>query len=348
MTDAAIHHLSQALHTSFIDAAHVSEPSLQAGLVANDSTKVLDILRQELELCTEFCASVAFITQGGLTSLLQNLKQLQERGVRARILTTDYLTFTDPVALARLAKLSNVEVRLFRTAGAVSEAGFHTKGYLFRTEHDWRFVIGSSNLTSKALTTSCEWNTRLVVRPQGALAQQVLSQFDLLWSDPRSKPLDEVLDAYGREYAFAKLQRANTVVVLPEAPALEPNSMQRELVANVLELMDTSQENADAPRRALLISATGTGKTYASAFVVQALRPKRALFLVHRELIAQQASESYARVLGARYSYGIFSGHAHEADAGIVFATMQTMVKSLEDFDPDAFDVIQGDRMNPS
>lgn len=36
----------------------------------------------------------------------------------------------------------------------------------------------------------------------------------------------------------------------------------------------------DGARRALLISATGTGKTYASAFAVRDLNPERVLFLV--------------------------------------------------------------------
>ena len=42
-------------------------------------------------------------------------------------------------------------------------------------------------------------------------------------------------------------------------------------------------------KRALLISATGTGKTYASAFALRQMHSKKVLFLVHREQIAKQA-----------------------------------------------------------
>ena len=51
------------------------------------------------------------------------------------------------------------------------------------------------------------------------------------------------------------------------------------------------QFQEDGETRALLISATGTGKTYASAFGVRdALKhSKKTLFLVHREQILKQA-----------------------------------------------------------
>jgi superfamily II DNA or RNA helicase len=42
----------------------------------------------------------------------------------------------------------------------------------------------------------------------------------------------------------------------------------------------------------LLISATGTGKTYASAFAVKDFSPRRLLFIVHREQIAKQSLNS--------------------------------------------------------
>ena len=43
--------------------------------------------------------------------------------------------------------------------------------------------------------------------------------------------------------------------------------------------------------RALLISATGTGKTYASAFAMRELGFQRVLFLVHRNQIAKASHE---------------------------------------------------------
>ena len=75
-------------------------------------------------------------------------------------------------------------------------------------------------------------------------------------------------------------------------------------------------------KRALLVSATGTGKTYASAFAVRELNPRRMLFLVHREQIARKAMESYRNVFGDTRTYGLVSGTSKEFDKDFVFATI--------------------------
>lgn len=74
-------------------------------------------------------------------------------------MTTDYLCFSDPVALTTLAGLTNIELRMYQTEKAGN--GFHTKGYIFQEQEEYRFIIGSSNLTQDALTRNMEWNTNL-------------------------------------------------------------------------------------------------------------------------------------------------------------------------------------------
>ena len=66
--------------------------------------------------------------------------------------------------------------------------------------------------------------------------------------------------------------------------------MQQQFIANFNEL------RANHAKRGLLISATGTGKTYAAAFAMREMNPKRILFIVHREQIAKQAMASFSRV----------------------------------------------------
>lgn len=48
--------------------------------------------------------------------------------------------------------------------------GFHTKGYIFKKEEIYRIIIGSSNMTSAALTSNREWNTKVVSTEQGEVA----------------------------------------------------------------------------------------------------------------------------------------------------------------------------------
>lgn len=95
-------------------------------------------------------------------------------------------------------------------------------------------------------------------------------------------------------------------------------------------------------KRALLISATGTGKTYASAFAMRELGFKRVLFLVHRASLAVQAKKSYQRVFGSTISVGLVGAGYHEYDRDYIFATVETLNRDvhLQMYDPAEFDCI--------
>ena len=279
------------------------EAGLRPEFVINDPDrriKVLTVIEDELARCTSFDISVAFVTMSGIEPLLPIFEELRERGVPGRVLTTDYLGFSDPAAMRKLAGISNIEVRLYRTEG---NRGFHTKGYIFNSGDVCRFLIGSSNLTGTALATNREWNARLVSKQTGAFARALQAEFRALWDHPLSRPLHEVIDAYEAERrahmaAQTEVMRRLPLPVSPVRP--EPNSMQRAFVENLLRIAGSGEH------RALLISATGTGKTYAAAFAVRELKPRRMLFVVHREQIARQAMASFRRVLGEdELTYGL-------------------------------------------
>ena len=125
------------------------EAGLRPEFVINDPDrriKVLTVIEDELARCTSFDISVAFVTMSGIEPLLPIFEELRERGVPGRVLTTDYLCFSDPAAMRKLAGIFNIEVRLFR---AERNRGFHTKGYIFNSGDVCRFLIGSSNLTAR-------------------------------------------------------------------------------------------------------------------------------------------------------------------------------------------------------
>lgn len=90
--------------------------------------------------------------------MLQILKELDQRGVKREILTTNYLNFSEPRALETLENLSNITLKMYDVE--VAGEGFHTKGYLFKNEEIYRIIIGSSNITGKALTNNREWNSK--------------------------------------------------------------------------------------------------------------------------------------------------------------------------------------------
>ena len=192
-TDACLEaHLRSAFLTGETDG---EEAGLRPEFVINDPDrriKVLTVIEDELARCTSFDISVAFVTMSGIEPLLPIFEELRERGVPGRVLTTDYLCFSDPAAMRKLASISNIEVRLYRTEG---NRGFHTKGYIFNSGDVCRFLIGSSNLTGTALATNREWNARLVSKQTGAFARALQAEFRALWDHPLSRPLHEVIDA---------------------------------------------------------------------------------------------------------------------------------------------------------
>lgn len=93
------------------------------------SINMLAVLTDCLRHCSDFRMCTAFITEGGLESILETLALLQEHRIPGKILTTDYLYFSEPRALDRLARFSNLELKLYLTSG--QKAGFHPKGYIF-------------------------------------------------------------------------------------------------------------------------------------------------------------------------------------------------------------------------
>ena len=105
------------LKTSFLDRTYESSSLYRPQFITNNSEKgekVLVSIEQALLKCDSFKISVAFITESGIEPLLQTLKELEKRNIPGKVLTTDYLTFTDPKALRKLSSLRNIEVRMIK------------------------------------------------------------------------------------------------------------------------------------------------------------------------------------------------------------------------------------------
>lgn len=332
--------LRLGFETAYIDGSVASNSFYSPQFVSNnykDGKKVLSSIEDELLRCDKFQISVAFITLGGITPLLQTLKVLEKKNIPGEILTTNYLNFSEPKALEKLNGLSNITLKMYD----VQEAGegFHTKGYIFKTDEVYRIIIGSSNITSAALTRNQEWNTKLVSTEQGEMAKEIVAEFNRLWNSEYALEFNEFYENYKEQYKIIKHQRdiaRKDQVVSIEKYRLKPNSMQVGFITNLKKILEAGED------RALLISATGTGKTYASAFAMRELGFKRVLFLVHRGQLARQTKKSYEKVFAKSISMGLVGAGYHEYDADYVFATVQTLNRDehLLQFDKDTFDCI--------
>ncbi len=326
-------YLLNSFRTSLLNENIESNLNYQHKLLSNKNEKIIGTLRRELEECDEFIISVAFITESGVTMILEQLRSLNERGVKGQILTGDYLTFTQPKALKKLMEFENIDVRL------VSEEKFHAKGYFFRKKDIWTMIIGSSNLTQTALTINFEWNLKINSLKDGKIAKNILDNFYNIFNNV-SKLTEERLNEYEENYLMyksfnKKIKRQEKRLIEKE---VKPNIMQIQALKNLESLRSYA-------KRGLLISATGTGKTYLSGFDVKNAKAEKVLFIAHRKTILSKAKETFETIIKDK-KMDIYDGSIGEED--YIFAMIQTMSKKehLEKFPKDYFDYIVIDEVH--
>lgn len=351
--------LSGDVAFGFLDVKKQSRRHHHPRVVLNaDGNTVLRILREELARCDEFVFSVAFVTPNAIAMLKQ---ELVEFGGQGTIVTSDYLRFNSPSAFSELLNLQSlgIDVRIH------SAEAFHPKGYIFKSVSVVTAMIGSSNLTGNAIVKNHEWNLKVTAANDSDLGVQLLdlakNQLD------ESQSLNQAwIDLYAQQYtpppprrklAIAKqLELADEELIDEVAGGLAessvfghdinwadqlmpilPNQMQSEA------LKELEKVRLSGASRAIVISATGTGKTILSALEVRAAHPERFLFVVHREQILDKTIKEYRRVIGGDADqFGKLAGASKQSDRKYVFATVQTLSQDavLESIAADSFDYI--------
>ncbi|CAM4109790.1 DEAD/DEAH box helicase [Psychrobacter arenosus] len=326
--------LESALISGFIDHSKVSKHTFKPEILVNDGhgKKVLTSVTRHLNDCDDFWFSVAFVTTSGTACLKQQLIDLENKQVPGRILVSQYLNFTQPQALRELLKFKNLDLRI-----APIKSNFHAKGYLFNTASLQHLIIGSSNLTSAALTSNTEWNLKVSSSAFGALSQQANQQFAQEF-DAAEPVTPAFIEDYEVRYQKARVFRKALLQEDSQAndTEIEPNKMQQEALENLQKL------RAEGKNKALLISATGTGKTYLSAFDALSQKPKRLLYIVHRANIAKKALKTFRTIFNNDKTFGLYSGPDTDSTSDYIFSTVQTLSRDahLANFAADDFDYI--------
>ncbi len=297
-------------------------------LVSNDEQdKIWFTLRQELMSCTSFTWAVAFISENMLVPFKVVMSELAKKGISGTLITGTYLGFNSPKVFRELMKIPNLKVRLSE------EAGFHAKGYLFKHDDYQTILIGSANFTRSALLKNCEWGLKVTSHENGQLVEEVNDQIKATLTHSH-----ELTESWINEYEQVwQPIKKNAHFPLNKAKKIFPNQMQEAALKNLSTLV---KENA---KRALVVSATGTGKTYLGAFAVKKYKPKKFLYLVHREQIAKKALDSFYRVIGGnKNDYGLLTGSKHDFNKKYLFGTVQTVSQKqmLEQLDSQEFDYI--------
>lgn len=294
-------------------------------IINNQSTNFYNHLTRLLSTCDSFIFNVAFINFSGLQLLLEEFEQLEQKGVKGKILTSTYLNFTQPKALKKLKEFKNIELKIYDK----ESMGFHAKAYIFEFKDKHELLLGSSNITASAFKTNIEWNIKTVLNKDEIFTNDIYNEFSILWNEATNVNSD-FINAY-EEFYNSKNNTSSEKFVFNKG--IKINKMQKDAI----DMLNYYRQNNE--KKALVIAATGSGKTYLSAFDVKNLRPKRVLFLVHRENILLKAKESFENIIDD-FSCGLYTSKVKQKESDYIFSTIQTMNLSLSEFEKDLFDYI--------
>jgi superfamily II DNA or RNA helicase len=294
----------------------------------------LDKIKESLEKCNSFSFSVSFIKKAGLVLFESILEEALIRGVKGRIITSTYQNFTDIASLRTFMHLMdnypNFECHL--DINCFGDNGFHSKGYLFEYDKSSEFIVGSTNITRFALLKNIEWNVSLTSNENMNSKAEAYKEFDELWNKTL-KLSSELIKKYQMQLDYA-IDKWDMDFFDPIEDKVKPNSMQRKALKELRRYRDMGVS------KALVVSATGSGKTYLAAFDARNYDAKRVLFVVHRDKILEDAKDTFMKVFGPEKTYGLYVGKNKDIDADFVFASNQMLALHLSDFLPNEFDYI--------
>lgn len=316
-------------------------------------------LKEELSALLSDASSIyiltSFVMKSGVSLLAPFLKEAASRGAEVKICTGDYLYVTQPDALQKLLDIDpKIEIQLYRSNGR----SFHPKAYLFQNEDgQGYFIIGSSNLSRSALTSGVEWNLIVNEEIDQDIYQEALDAFIKTFHHEQTVPINEetlkdyriAYDNYHnrhpnllKEWTEAEeeeltlpAQSEPQIIMETSAPftVISPRQAQQEALDMLISTME------EGYTKAMVVMATGLGKTYLAGFFVQNF--KRILFIAHREEILGQARESFRKIMPER-TMGLNNGKEKEGEADCIFASIYTLGihRHLASFSPNDFDLI--------
>jgi len=276
----------------------------------------------------------AFVQESGLDRIRGGVDRALQRGARIRIITGDYLNITQAAALETLLDWEHAtrsdDAGAGRFVARVIEVeqlptrskSFHPKSWRFESPELGVAFVGSSNLSRSALDSGIEWNLRVDRDRDHAACSRVRDAFEALWT--RARPLDAAWIA-----AYAQRARRADLPMPPgedSAELLDPPPEPHEVQRAALERLRA--RGAEGRTRAIVVLATGLGKTWLAAFDHAQLarelgRPPRLLFIAHRAELLRQSARTFRRLWragGQARRVGWFVADSGELDADLVFA----------------------------
>lgn len=325
-------------------------------LITENLINTIDHLAKEAK---EIYILTSFTMLSGVKRIQPVIKVALDQGADVKILTGDYLYITQPEALNFLVQeLPNCETRLWQSGGK----SFHPKAYLFRNKDNGHVIVGSSNMSASALTTGNEWNLYAHSSVDNEILNMAIEEYMQIFYHDFTIPINkETVKQYEENYrayhkensVLSHFTEAEEIEIMFSEPNdqsspifdppgeykvisqedLKPRPAQKEAL---LALENTLEEEYD---RALVVMATGLGKTYLAAFFAE--RFNRILFIAHQKELLEQAKKSFKHVLPKRTA-GLLNAEFKETDKDMLFASVFTLGlnQNLNSFDKYEFDLI--------
>ncbi|WP_395727521.1 DUF3427 domain-containing protein [Nakamurella sp.] len=298
-------------------------------------------LRAELTTADQVDLLCAFVKWHGLRLLEAEFRDLRQRGIPLRVVTTTYVGATERAALDRLVDVFGAQVKIQFDA---LRTRLHAKAWLFRrrTGFDTAYV-GSSNLSRSALLDGAEWNVRLSRVATPVLLDKFSATFDSYWNEASFETYEPHRDRGRLDDALAAAsgRQSTTATIALSGLEVRPYSYQ----ATMLDALMAERQVHDRHRN-LLVAATGTGKTVVAALDYQRLCPASGvdrpslLFVAHRKEILEQSRRVYQEVLRDQTFGELYVGGARPERWRHVFASVQSLhAYGISRIPQDAFEI---------
>lgn len=306
----------------------------------NTNIKFIDKIKESLTKCNNCYFSVSFIKKAGLVLFEKELEDALKRGAGVKIITSTYQNFTDIASLEVFNKYqklySNFECHL--DLNCFGDNGFHSKGYIFEYDHEVEFIVGSTNITRYAILKNIEWNVSLFRKNEDKLIFNIMKEFNILWN-ATYKLNDELIDKYKVMLNYA-IEKWDMDYFNPSILTVKPNAMQKGALKELRRYRDLGVD------KALVVAATGSGKTYLAAFDARNFSPNRLLYIVHRDTILNDALNTFKKVFGYEHTYGFYTGKKQDLNSDFIFASSSMIARHLDEFNKEAFDYIIYDEVH--
>jgi superfamily II DNA or RNA helicase len=290
----------------------------------------------EIQSASRIDLLCAFVRFAGVRLVRRELQEFLLRGGEMRVIASVYTGSTERRALDELVGLGAKVKVSYETA----QTRLHAKAWLFQRDTGFATAyVGSSNLTHTALVDGLEWNVRATQVDNAAIIQRIAATFEQYWNEPEFESYDPRVDGARLQQALDEQSGARSDG--DSTPQIEIDVAPKPFQFEMLEALAAERQRGHF--RNLVVSPTGTGKTWVSAFDYQRLRQRgwdRLLFVAHRDEILRQSRDVFRVVLkdpifGERYVAGerpVFGEH--------VFASIQSLSRYVETVDSEAWDVV--------